>query len=81
MKHEKSRNHDVILNSTQRNFGVAEEEHQIEANIFSEQQLRMLSRYKKFSPFKKDENLLWRKMLEGDNIWLKKFKDSWQKRK
>ena len=30
-------------------------------NIFSEQQLRMLSRYKKFIPYKKDENLLIKK--------------------
>jgi len=49
--------------------------------MFSEQQLRVLSRYKKFIPFQKDESLLWRKMLDGDNIWLQRFRESWLKKK
>ena len=41
----------------------------------------MIARYRKFVPYKNDDNLLWKKMLDGDNIWLKRFKEGWQKKK
>lgn len=41
----------------------------------------MMNRYRRFIPFQKDESLLLRKMLDGENIWLKRYKDSWLRRK
>jgi hypothetical protein len=79
MKHERSRSNEVILNSTHHPTNPPTEEP--EEKVFSEQQLKMLSRYQKFIPFQKDEDLLWRKMLDGDNIWLKKFRESQHRRK
>lgn len=52
MRQERARNKEVVLNSTEKGPEVVEEDQ--ETGIFSEQQLRVISRYKKFVPFRKD---------------------------
>lgn len=73
MKEERSKHREIVMNAAERKNSFIEEA-QPEIAIFNEHQVRMMNRYKRFVPFQKDEGLLFRKLFEGDNIWLKKYK-------
>ena len=40
-----------------------------------------MNQYKNFVPFREDDRLLFGKVTEQDNVWKKRFKESWSRKK